>query len=72
MPYRCCPEGLKLENVRWDATRVRVRTENELSLPFDARTFAQPSERSEKARDAWWDAFHRLIEHRKLCKECNR
>jgi hypothetical protein len=72
MPYRYCPEGLKLENVRWEATRERVRTESELGLPSDARTLAQRSERSEKARDAWWDAFNRLIEHRKLCEECVR
>jgi hypothetical protein len=71
MSYRYCAEGLELENVRRDATRERFRMESELGFPSDARTFAQRSERSEKARDAWWDAFDRLIKHRTLCKECH-
>ena len=72
MPRRYCPVGLELENVRWEAPCERVRTESELGLPSDARTFAQCSELSEKATDAWWDALDRLIEHRKLCEEWGR
>jgi hypothetical protein len=72
MPHRYCPEGLELDSVRWAATRERTRTESELGFPSDAHTFAQRSELSERARDAWWDAFDRLIEHRTRCKECHR
>jgi hypothetical protein len=57
MPYSYCSEGLELESVRREATRVPIRAQTELGLPSDARTLAQRSERSEKARDAWWDAF---------------